>query len=229
MRQRGKRRYYSGPAFVIALCVAGGLAIGTTGFLRHTYENRLNETEQQMLQNTRTVFVALCDIKAGELVTETLLEKRTALCSQAAELLFSEEDIGNVAVVPIKEGSFLNKCFVSASGPVENLREMSYRGIELTGNVSSYDVVDVRIRYPTGEDYIVLSGKRVRLDDTVKGTCYLRVDEEEILLMSAAIADAERNEGVRIYTSRYLEPSLQNKSEVTYYPTGKTGEPGNRQ
>ena len=79
-------------------------------------------------------------------------------------------------------------------------------------------MVDIRIRYPNGEDYIVLSGKKIRLDNERFDKCYLQLDEREILMMSAAMYDTEVYRGTTLYTSRYLEPGIQTKSIVTYLP-----------
>lgn len=181
------------------------------------YERKLAENQQLIQQNTRLVYVAMQDIRRGESVQEAMLEVRRSLCSQREDLLFMQEDIGKVAVADIAAGTFLNKTLVNQSGAVTGLREMCYRTIELTGNISDFDVVDVRIRYPDGEDYVVLAEKSIRLEDGY-GQCYLWVTEEELLLMSAAMVDVEKNDGTYIYTSKYIEPAIQEKSVVTYQP-----------
>jgi len=223
MRQKGKRRtrYYI-VLMSIAIVVMAGCMFCVSAYyvekMHKEYENVLREHDNLIQQNTRQVYVAVRKIKRGEVISEEMLELRRALCSQTNELLFSEKDIGKEAVADIGQGTFLNKSLVNQAGQVEGLREMCYRNVDLTENVRSYDVVDIRIRYPNGEDYIILSGKQILLDEEGYGSCYLRVSEEEILLMSAAIVDAEQNDGTRIYTSRYPEPAIQKKSCVTYRP-----------
>lgn len=201
----------------------------TFAIAKHFVDRIHNHYETIVCRGMKQVFVAKQDIKAGEVISEKMLEERTALCSQKEELLFSKEDIGKEAVVDIKAGSFLSRCLANQSGPVEELREVCYRSIDLSGNVRNHDVVDIRIRYPGGDDYIILSGKRIRFEEDTYGVCYLRVNEEELLLMSAAIADVESNEGVRIYTSRYLEPAIQKKSVVTYKPRADVIESGRKE
>ena len=49
-------------------------------------------------------------------------------------------------------------------------------------------------------------------------TLRLRVGEEELLLMAAALVDADCFEGAVLYTTKYIEASIQKKSEVTYLP-----------
>lgn len=223
MRKRGMKKsgYYILLVVVTFVAVACGVFCTVdyyVGKLNAEYGTRLVENDRLIQQNTRQIYVAARDIKVGERISEEMLEIRRALCSQESELLFSQQDIGKEAVTDIVAGTFLNKSLVNQSGKVEGVREMWYRTIELTENVNSYDVVDIRICYPNGEDYIVLSGKRILLDEGCCDGCYLWVSEEEILLMSAAVVDAEQNDGTRIYVSRYPEPAIQKKSFVTYSP-----------
>lgn len=223
MRQKGKkrRRYYILLMAFVFVVMAGSMFGASVYYMKkmHTgYHIALKEQDNLIQQNTRQVYVAVREIKRGEIIEEEMVELRRTLCSQSEELLFSQQDIGKEAVTDVVEGTFLNKSLVNQSGQVDGLREMCYRTIDLTENVDSYDVVDIRIRYPDGEDYIVLSGKQILIDEDGYGKCYLKVSEEELLLMSAALVDTEQNDGTRIYTSRYPEPAIQQKSYITYCP-----------
>jgi len=223
MRQGGKKK--TGCCILLVTITFVVLAAGVfytveyyVGRLRAEYERCLDEKDRLIQQNTRQIYVATRDIRVGERISEEMLEIRRTLCSQESELLFSQQDIGKEAVTDIMAETFLNKSMVNQSGKVEGFREMCYRMIELTENISSHDMVDIRIRYPNGKDYIVLAGKRILLDDERYSGCYLWVNEEELLLMSAAVVDVEQNDGAKIYVSRYPEPAIQKKSYVTYCP-----------
>ena len=224
MRQRGKKKNRICILLMIVLVavIAGSsfcVATYSVKELHEKYETMLEENTILIQQNTRQVYVAAQDIRGGESIDEEMLELRRTLCSQKDELLFTSQDIGKEAITDIPEGTFLNKSLVNQSGPVDGLREVCYRTIDLTENVRSYDVVDIRIRYPNGEDYVVLAGKQIILAEAGGAWCYIRVSEEELLLMSAAMVDAEQTYGTRIYTSRYPEPTIQQKSFVTYCPS----------
>lgn len=226
MRQKGKKKTRSYILltvfmFVVMACSVFCVATYYVGRMHAEYKAGLDANDKLIQQNTRLVYVAARNIRLGEKISEEMLELRRTLCSQEGELLFSQQDIGKEAVVDIEAGTFLNKAFVNQSGEVDGLREICYRTIALTENVKNYDVVDIRIRYPDGEDYIILSGKRILIEEEGYGSCYLRVSEEEILLMSAAMVDAEQRDGTTIYASRYLEPGIQKKSFVTYRPSAE--------
>lgn len=182
------------------------------------YEMLLQEKNDTIEQNTQTVFVALQDVRKGEAVTEEMLTSMQVFSSQDSSLYFSEEDFGKEALNDIRAGSFVDKVMVNQSGQVDQLREVCVDGILISENTKDNDVVDIRIRYSNGEDYVVLSGKRLRLHEGDYKHCYLRVGEEELLLMAAALVDADCFEGAVLYTTKYIEASIQKKSEITYLP-----------
>lgn len=201
---------------IIVICIAGGCFIRK---IQISYEEQARQTEEIIKQHTRTVYVPVHEICAGEPIEESVLESREVLYSQSPELLFSSDDIGKKALVDIAAGTYMIKNLVDQSDVMGECREVCYQSIQLTENIKNYDVVDVRIRYPNGEDYIVLTGKTIYLDEENYGRCYLQLNEEEILMMSAAMYDVTLYRGTEIYTSRYIEPILQPRSVVTYLPS----------
>jgi hypothetical protein len=100
-----------------------------------------------------------------------------------------------------------------------DLREVEYQILNINSNILSNDTIDVRIVFPNGESLVVLSKKIIK--GITEGTvmCYLWLDPQEILKMSAAIVDAALYPGTRLITTKYIEPSIQDASEVTYTPS----------
>lgn len=186
--------------------------------LRIQQEEGILNRDEIIRANTKSLYVACCDIRAGEIISEERIEKRQEFCSQEEQLFFSDEDIGKEAVVDISVGSFLSKSMANQSGDSKGLRELCYRTIVLADNVQSGDVVDIRIRYPNGEDYVVLAGKKIRMEEEENTQCYLRLSEEELLMMSAALFDTEFYRDTGLYASKYPVPTIQERSVVTYVP-----------
>ena len=73
--------------------------------------------------------------------------------------------------------------------------------------------LDIRIRFPNGEDYIVTEGKTITYM-TDKGF-YMYLDEKEVQMPSSARTDVEVYEGARLYLSSY-DKKLENG--LTDYP-----------
>jgi hypothetical protein len=99
------------------------------------------------------------------------------------------------------------------------LRELEYDVINISSNIADSDTVDIRISYPNGESYIVLSKKVIKGYTPEKVTCYLWLTEEEHLRMSAAIVDASLYSGAKLYVSKYIEPSIQEASIINFVPS----------
>ena len=76
--------------------------------------------------------------------------------------------------------------------------------------------MDLRITYPRGEDFIVLSHKRVMsiTDQTLK----VYLTEEEQQLYQAALVDfyLSRSYGSDLYLTKYVEPGIQQEAGVFY-------------
>ena len=98
-------------------------------------------------------------------------------------------------------------------------REIEYSFIDLSSNISDGDYADIRIRYPDGTDYVVVSHKRLTGIDREKGSAVLSVSEEEILLLSSAAHDKKVYVGTDVYTARYTEEPVTEFSVVNYVPS----------
>jgi hypothetical protein len=70
---------------------------------------------------------------------------------------------------------------------------------------------------PRGQDYVVLSKKRVInfYNQAIK----VMLDEEEIHQYQSALVDTFINPGTYLYVTTYVEPNMQ-KSATPYYPVG---------
>jgi len=89
-----------------------------------------------------------------------------------------------------------------------------YNMVILPSQLEKGETVDIRLRLPSGEDYIVLSKKYVKQTDSE--TIWIDVSEEEILTMSNAVVEAYRMEGSLLYATTYIDAGLQNAATPTY-------------
>lgn len=67
------------------------------------------------------------------------------------------------------------------------------------------DYVDVRISFPNGADYVVLSRKCI--EDLYDGNTVLLVAEDELLAMSSADRDSNQYTDCRVYAVKYTQDS----------------------
>lgn len=207
---------------LLSVGIVGGAAIITywlmTAQIRASYEAKIATQEAEMLANQRAAYVALRDIAVGECITIENVQPVTVYGSQPQENYLTEDELGRLALVLIPTGTHVLKTMATDQQVAEDAREVLFDVISINPNLLNDETVDIRIMYPNGENYIVLSKKNIKNWDG--GTdCYLWLNEEEILLMSSAMVDAYLYPGSSIYTAKYIEPNLQGASVVTYIPS----------
>ena len=94
----------------------------------------------------------------------------------------------------------------------ERIVEVS--SVNLTTTQHSNDVVDIRILFPDGEDYILLSKQTIR---NLNGTTFqLQLTEDELLTFNSAIVDAYTY-GAKLYTTKYISSQIQ-QDATPFYP-----------
>lgn len=220
-RLKRTTRQYIIVAF-ICIAVIGTAAIATSvtmiGQIRQEYEYMLSEARLEMSENKKSVWVAVSDIKAGEILAEDKVEERLVYSSQPVESCITKDDLGKAAIIDIPAGTHIIKGMVAPDDVSSVLREVEYDVIHISSNIDVNDYVDVRICFPNGETYVVLSKKQLKGYHPNMPVCYLWVDEEELLRMSAAIVDAGLYTGSRLYMTKYIEPNIQEASIITYTP-----------
>ena len=130
-----------------------------------------------------------------------------------------------VAKIDLAANTVLTNSMIARSDEIysDDVRETEYNVISLPIELVTEDYVDIRLMLPTGENYIVLSKKRVEIP-VVNGayladTIRINATEEEILLMSCAIVDAAQIEGAQLYAVKYTEAGIQEAATGTYVPT----------
>lgn len=104
-----------------------------------------------------------------------------------------------------------------------DVRKQEYNIITLPTQLVTGEYVDIRLRLPNGQDFIVVSHKEVTIP-TINGvdseSCiWLELSEVEILNMSSAIVEAYRMNGAKLYATRYVEAGSQDAATVTYLPS----------
>lgn len=105
-----------------------------------------------------------------------------------------------------------------------DLRKVEINTVLLPANIEDGENIDIRLRLPTGEDYIVVSKKQIELlpiaDTFSDSTMYLKLGDIEIATLSNAVVEASMIEGAYLYADKYVEAGMQEKAKITYYPSG---------
>ncbi|MMZ43022.1 SAF domain protein [compost metagenome] len=179
---------------------------------------KLYEQEQR---TAKTGWAVVRDISPGEQITSNDLKGIKVPGSQApSNLLANKNEVsGTTAKIELKKGSVLTSAMITANEPTpKDLRNRELKVVVLPSSLKSGDEVDIRIQFPTGQDYILLSKKKIsRLEGPI---VWVTMNEQEILSLSSAIVDAYLHKA-SIYALTYVDPQFQPKAIPTYPPNAQ--------
>lgn len=128
--------------------------------MKNNYEAEINELSNQLETNKVKVYEANYDIPVGSVITKENLKFKQVLSEQPQEDYITENELGMVTLIDIKSGTPLLKSMLSKKFTDNSAREAEFNTFFLNSNLKENDYVDIRILYPNGENYIVLSKKR---------------------------------------------------------------------
>ena len=108
----------------------------------------------------------------------------------------------------------------------DDVRKQEYNAVILPVDLATGDYVDIRVQFPTGQDFIVVSKKSVEIP-VIDGmdsenTIWMNLSEDEILSMACAIVEAYRINGTKIYATKYTDPGMQEAATPTYPLSAET-------
>lgn len=128
-----------------------------------------------------------------------------------------------IATVNISKGAILQKEMMTSKTEIPNdLREFELQGLQIPVNMKVGDYVDIRVSFPSGLDFLVLSKKKVKeiltlgSEENPVEFCIFNLNTDEILRLKSAVVDAYINEGTILYSTIYVAPDRQKAAEVTY-------------
>ena len=90
-----------------------------------------------------------------------------------------------------------------------DVRSQEVNTVLMPSDLNTGDIVDVRIMFPNGTDYIVLAQKNVT---NIEGeTMWLQLAEDERLLLNSAVVDSFLEQGTKLYATKYVDQDAQIK------------------
>lgn len=176
--------------------------------------------QTELSNNQQTVYVATDLINAGDIVTDTgenaNVEKQTVYTGLESYNYITESEMNTRAKVDIAAGVPVMYNMVTDVVVDNDTRDYEISVANLTADQKENDVVDIRVIFPNGEDYVILSKKQITNLNLENCVFTSQLNEEEILRFASAIVDAYMTTGARIYTTRYVEENIQETSTPNY-------------
>ena len=184
----------------------------------------MKKAEQELEQSYIKVYVLSKDIKSGGEITLSDLKQTEVVKTNAPKDYLTPSDLGekNIAKIALTAGTVISKemVYVDEEQTGNDIRKEEYNMIVLPSQIQTGDYIDVRIRFPNGQNFIVVSKKQVEIPQIAgidsEDTIWMELSEDEILMMSNAIVEAYRVKGTELYATTYSEPGIQEAATPTY-------------
>ena len=229
-------------SFLIGILVTTLILGMVIAFLVVSMMNMKNTQDE--LQAAK-VFIINKDIESGDNVTTAdLTEIRVsksvaptnaaspATITEAQNRKSSEENDENskgqniVAKIKLLKGTIVTSEMLGledAQG--DDVRKQEYNTVVLPTDLTSGDYVDIRFLLPSGQDFVVVSKKKIEIP-LIAGvystdTISMELSEDEILSMSNAIVETYMINGSKLYATKYTDAGNQEAAKITYPVNGE--------
>ncbi|HUC91953.1 MAG TPA: SAF domain-containing protein [Paenibacillus sp.] len=186
--------------------------------LQSEYEAKIKKSETMEQAAKTRILAAARSIPSGTTLQAEDVKAVEVPADQASSgsLKESSAAVGKITKIDLQPNTPLVASMLFEDMPIaRDIRMQEFNVIQLPSNLQKGQFVDVRINFPTGEDFIVLSKKKVR---ELSGTIvWYEMNETEIMRASSAIIDAYL-QGAKLYALTYVDPGLQ-EAAVANYPS----------
>lgn len=198
--------------------VAGVYLLYTTHInrLQTAYESQITALQMEAYNNKRQVYIPKETVTFGTVLTEDLFTVSDMSSSLSQSLYMTNVDYGKIAKTELTAGIPVMSYMITEEAIQDDIRREEFNMFLLQSNLVKDEFVDVRMMFPNGEDYIVLSKKKIREINLAQNTVWCWLSEREILTISSAIVDAYIHKGTKLYVVTYVAPSDQKESIPTY-------------
>ena len=204
-------------SFLLGMLLMLVIAAIVVGILFMQIMNMKNE-QDATANASKTVYVLKSDIKSGEPISAGNLEKQTLVTTLANGEIANPANLteNTLAKIDLGKGTILTQSMLveEEESNDDSLRTQEFNMLTLPTDLQTDDYIDIRFMLPNGQDFIVISKKRVL--QSSENTIFLKLSEAEILTMSNAIVESYITEGSMLYATKYVDAGIQNAATPTY-------------
>lgn len=165
-----------------------------------------------------TTYTVTTNVKAGDAVTDEIItEKMIAQSYITDQFVTDRSDLtGRIFKIAVNPGTPIMSNMLMDEEITDDVRDHDITLDRITVGMEPGDYIDIRITMPYGDDYIVLSHKRIH--EINQNTIKLYMSESDWLTYQGALLDYYLNKdyGCTIYATRYVEPGVQVEAERMY-------------
>lgn len=235
MQRRARNSFLVG--FLVALII-----MAVVVFVLLFQIKTIKEAKEKIEALQKQVLVASSDLKSGQSVSMDNFTNATVQTTvnpadviSATDFEFTDNN-GDVVTKIDEDGNELKKSMVMKidvpSGTIvtknmiaetddqtsDTERIQEFNMIVLPSQLVNGDYIDIRLSMPNGQDFIVLSKKKVL--GTNSTSVWIKLNEQELLVLNNSIVEAYTITGSKLYAIQYVEPGLQSEPVPTYNVSG---------
>lgn len=203
---------------VLVAALIGSILIAKNVSDRQKKEiDNLNTTITSLQQDQETVYATTEDVKAGQVIEMDKITTVSIPQESVPENAITKESQleGKRFKISLKANSYLTKNMLLSHKLNNNQRELDIVLSEIPIGLEVGDYVDIRVTFPEGQNYTVMSHKQVT---GINGnTLKIVVIEQDFYRYESVKTDMSLYASTRLYATKYLEPGIQKQTKV-YYP-----------
>lgn len=211
MQRKARQSFLLG---MLLMLLIAAIVVGILFMQLMNYKNEKDATEAA----SKTVYVLKNDIKSGEEISASNLEKKSLVTTLSNSEILSPANLSenSLAKIDLGKGTILTQSMVIEEEVADDdsLRTQEFNMITLPTDLETNDYIDIRLLFPNGQDFIVVSKKMVVKSS--ENTILLKLSESEILTMSNAIVESYITEGSMLYATKYTDAGIQAAATPTY-------------
>lgn len=210
---------------MLVMFILMGIVVAVLAYMIVT----LKEAENDRLARQKNAYIVSETISSGNSVDSSML-KATKIDSSAVPtdaVNLGDITENTIAKIDISKGTIITSAMITEkeNAVTDSLRIQEYNMLKIASQIQTGDFIDVRLRLADGQDYIVVSKKKVEIpqidgSDSLN-TIWIKLTEEETIAMSNAIVEAYQMSGSVLYTTKYVEPGMQGEAIPTYVPSAE--------
>lgn len=164
------------------------------------------------------IYVFSGDLPINHVVTSNDIKLVEAKEESVASNAYYEIDgfgdiIGRKLKIPVQDQTMvLDTMFMYEEDYVNHdERTKEFNMISLPSDLEVGDYIDIRILFPTGQDYLVVAGEEVKQVGSTadSNSIFLDLSEEKLVKLSAAIIESYVTDSINLYAVKYVNPLQQ--------------------
>lgn len=179
-----------------------------------------SELNKYKLSSRQGYIVNVDRIEASTVIKEgdVLLTDIPDFFSPESVITNPDEIIGKTIKIGLTRNATVTKEMVYENGPLEDsVRKMELNYVFLPSRLTLNDTIDINLLFPNGEDYTVVSKKRMEDLDMASSMLFMNLNAEDRYLLDSALVDAYIN-NAEVYALPYADAEMQQKAVVSYIP-----------